>query len=49
MAAPIKEKSTVRKFWDDVMGMEIFMEAKGKKIAGRRLDGATWDELPAIA
>jgi len=47
--APRNEKSTVHKFWDEVMGMNIFMEAKGKKIAGRRLDGTTWDELPATA
>jgi protein gp37 len=31
------------------MGIEIFMEAKGKKTAGRRLEGATWDELPMTA
>lgn len=49
VAAPRNEKSTVHKFWDEVMGMNIFMEAKGKKIAGRRLDGTTWDELPATA
>jgi protein gp37 len=49
VAAPQNEKSTVRKFWDEVLGMEIFMEAKGKKVSGRRLDGTTWDELPATA
>ena len=49
VAQPRNEKSTVHKFWDEVMGMNIFMEAKGKKIAGRRLDGTTWDELPATA
>ena len=47
--APKSEKSPIRKFWDEVMGADIFMEPKGKKIAGRRLDGATWDELPATA
>lgn len=41
--------SRVRAFWDEVMGIEIFMEAKGKKTAGRRLEGATWDELPMTA
>ena len=47
--APKREKSSVQKFWDDVIGSDIFMEAKGKKVAGRRLDGITWDELPASA
>jgi protein gp37 len=46
VSAPTKGKPTIRKFWDEVIGVEIFMEAKGKKIAGRRLDGTTWDELP---
>jgi protein gp37 len=32
-----------------VSGQEILMEAKGKKEAGRRLDGMTWDELPKAA
>ncbi len=45
--APKRENSLVHKFWDEVIGAEIFMAAKGKKIAGRRLDGMTWDELPA--
>jgi protein gp37 len=45
--APKRENSFVHKFWDEVTGAEIFMAAKGKKIAGRRLDGMTWDELPA--
>jgi len=49
VAAPKKEKSTARKFWDEVKGVDIFMEPQGKKIAGRRLDGITWDELPATA
>ena len=34
---------------DEVLGAEIFMEPKGKKVAGRRLDGITWDELPSTA
>ena len=42
----LKLSSLVKQFWDDVTGEEIFMEAKGKKQAGRRLDGVTWDELP---
>jgi protein gp37 len=49
VAPPRSEKSPVRKFWDEVMGMDTFMEPKGKKIAGRRLDGVTWDQLPATA
>jgi hypothetical protein len=36
----------VRKFWDEVAGTEIYMEPKGKKEAGRRLDGRTYDEFP---
>jgi len=47
VAVPKTETKGIRKFWDDVMGFDIFMEAKGKKIAGRRLDGMTWDQLPA--
>jgi protein gp37 len=47
ISVPKTEKSGIRAFWDDVMGIEIFMEPKGKKIAGRRLDGITWDQLPA--
>ena len=49
VSAPTKENSTVLKFWDDVLRTNIYMEAKGKKIAGRRLDGTTWDELPVTA
>jgi protein gp37 len=49
VSAPKGEKTTVRRFWDEVMGVEIFMEAKRKKIAGRHLDGITWDELPQPA
>ena len=45
--APKRENSLVHRFWDEVMGAEIFMVAKGKKIAGRRLDGMTWDQFPA--
>ncbi|HWV98945.1 MAG TPA: phage Gp37/Gp68 family protein [Candidatus Acidoferrum sp.] len=47
VAARNGERAPVRKFWDEVMGVEIFMEPKGKKIAGRDLDGATWDQIPA--
>jgi protein gp37 len=49
VAAPKAGNSLVHKFWDDVMGMEIFMAAKGKKIAGRRLDGMTWDQFPVAS
>jgi protein gp37 len=49
VTAPRAPKSSIRKFWDAVMGAEIFMEAKGKKIAGRRLEGETWDQIPAAA
>ena len=48
-ATPKTERPPARKFWDEVMGQEVFMEPKGKKIAGRRLDGVTWDELPVAA
>jgi len=47
--APKIQNTTVRTFWDEVIGVEIFMEPKGKKIAGRRLDGITWDQLPLTA
>ena len=47
VSAPKRENAFVRKFWDNVTGMEFFMAAKGKKVAGRRLDGMTWDQLPA--
>jgi protein gp37 len=47
VAGPATNKRPIRKFWDEVMGVNIFMEAKGKKVAGRRLDGTTWDQLPA--
>jgi len=49
ISAPKTENKGIRAFWDDVMGIEIFMEPKGKKIAGRRLDGITWDQLPVTA
>jgi protein gp37 len=45
----VSQSTTVKKFWDDVAGEEILMEAKGKKEAGRSLDGITWDELPKAA
>jgi protein gp37 len=47
VASPKAESSLVRKFADDVIGENIFMEAKGKKVAGRRLDGAVWDGIPS--
>jgi len=46
VATPKFEKSPAQTFWDEVSGENVFMEPKGKKIAGRRLDGATWDEFP---
>jgi protein gp37 len=46
---PKHENTLSRKFWDEVAGAEVFMQAKGKKIAGRRLDGMTWDQLPITA
>lgn len=46
ISVPKTENKGIHAFWDDVMGIEIFMEPKGKKIAGRRLDGLTWDQLP---
>jgi len=45
----LNHSSTVKEFWDDVAGEQIVMEAKGKKVSGRRLDGITWDELPTAA
>lgn len=47
VATSNSNKPLVRQFWDDVEGKEIFMEAKGKKVAGRRLDGAIWDGIPS--
>jgi len=47
--SPQQRTQRVQAFWDEVMGIEVFMEAKGKRIAGRRLDGATWDQLPLTA
>ncbi len=44
-----RNTQTVLSFWDDVAGEEVYMEAKGKKQAGRRLDGTTWDEIPKAA
>ena len=49
VADPKNESSRVQRFWDDVMGVEIFMEPKGKKTAGRHLDGATWNQFPVAA
>ena len=45
-AAPQIDDSRVRRFWDDVASTEIFMRPMGKKIAGRTLDGVTWDGVP---
>jgi len=42
----ITKSTSVKTFRDTAAGEEILMEAKGKKHAGRRLDGITWDELP---
>ena len=39
----------VTEFWDEVEGKHILMESKGKKEAGRALDGMTWDEVPVAA
>lgn len=36
-------------FWDEVEGIKVHMEPRGKKAAGRRLDGAFWDEIPIAA
>lgn len=49
VATPKRQDSTTRNFWDEVMGAAIFMKPLGKKIAGRSLDGATWDQLPNAA
>lgn len=46
VAIPKRDDGVARKFWDEVIGTVIFMEPKGKKTAGRFLDGATWDQLP---
>lgn len=43
------QRSTAKKFWDEVSQEEIAMEPKGKQDAGRYLDGITWDELPMTA
>ena len=39
-------KKGVKNFWDEVESRDVLMQAVGKKIAGRALDGATWDGLP---
>ncbi|MEQ1859202.1 MAG: phage Gp37/Gp68 family protein [Chthoniobacteraceae bacterium] len=47
--APAARSRTTRGtevFWDEGSRQDVFMEAKGKKNAGRRLDGRTWDERP---
>jgi protein gp37 len=48
-ASAAQPSRNVAKFWDDVEGMDILMEAKGKKDAGRFLDGVTWDQVPVAA
>lgn len=46
---PVERESKVQTFWDDVTGADIFMAPRGKKLAGRHLDGTTWDQLPLVA
>ncbi len=47
---PAHPRSNAAKaFWDEVDGRVIAMEARGKKKAGRRLDGALWNEVPRAA
>lgn len=41
-----KVGKTIFSFKDTGTGKSIFMAAVGKKVAGRSLDGATWDEIP---
>ncbi len=45
-AAEMGNSKAAQRFWDEVLGREVFMEAKGKREAGRHLDGKTWDEVP---
>src|SRR5581483_903703 len=47
--APKTERAPIRGFWDEVTDAQIFMEPKGKKVAGRQLDGATWDQVPVTS
>lgn len=44
-----KAARNVEKFWDGVEREHILMEPRGKKEAGRFLDGVTWDQLPETA
>jgi protein gp37 len=45
--APASRKSnSTTEFWDEIEQKVIRMEALGKKSAGRRLDGRTWDDVP---
>jgi protein gp37 len=46
-AGPNSQGLPVRRFWDEVMGVEVFMSPKGKKVAGRDLDGVIWNGFPA--
>lgn len=48
--APASRSSElVEEFWDEVEGKMIRMEPRGKKSAGRFLDGKTWNEIPTAA
>jgi protein gp37 len=48
--APARKRSElVKTFWDDVEGKMIDMESRGKKLAGRALDGIIWNEIPRAA
>jgi protein gp37 len=48
--APANQGSTsATEFWDEVKHTSIKMEPLGKKLAGRFLDGTTWDDIPDAA
>jgi protein gp37 len=48
--APVrKNKQRTVEFWDEVDRGKVIMEARGKKRAGRRLDGAFWNQIPKAA
>jgi protein gp37 len=42
-------KTGVGEFWDELDGRLVTMQPKGKKEAGRSLDGRTWNQLPKAA
>lgn len=44
-----KETGSATEFWDEVERKLIKMEPLGKKLAGRFLDGKTWDQIPKAA